>query len=460
MEKFGIAMMKMKKLYIYTIGCQMNVYDSELFARVLQPSGYEKTEELDEADLVIVNTCSIRQKAEEKAFSFLGRMPKFKKRKPSLIVGIGGCVAQQEGEKILQRMPHVDLVFGTQVIPRLAEHVASIEKTGKPVVDVANATIMDEVAAEPLPGEETVISKFVTIMQGCDNFCTYCVVPYTRGREKSRKPEHIVAEIEKLVQAGVKEVTLLGQNVNSYGQKEGLCSFAELLTMIDAIEGLERIRFATSHPKDLSDDLIEAFRTLPKLCKHIHLPVQSGSNRILKRMNRRYTREIYLSRIEKLRAACPEIAVTSDMIVSFPSETEEEFEETLSLMREVRFDSLFAFIYSDRPNAPAAKYDDKVDPAESKRRIMKLLELQETYTRKSSDAYLGKTCEILVEGVSRDQGRGKAEGEQWTGRTDTGKIVNFPWDAAAHGEMTPGKKVTITVEKVFSNSLWGTRAGG
>ncbi len=450
--------MESKKLYIYTIGCQMNVYDSELFARVLQPAGYEKTDLLEEADLVIVNTCSIRQKAEEKAFSFLGRMPKLKKRKPSLIVGIGGCVAQQEGDKIIKRMPHVDLVFGTQVIPRLASHVAEIEKTGQPIVDVADSLIIDEVEGEPLPGDETAISKFVTIMQGCDNFCTYCVVPYTRGREKSRKPEKIIEEIENLVGSGIKEVTLLGQNVNSYGQKEGLCSFAELLTRIDAIEGLERIRFATSHPKDLSDDLIEAFATLPKVCKHIHLPVQSGSNRVLKKMNRRYTREIYLSRIEKLRAACPEIAVTSDMIVSFPGETGEEFEETLQLMREVEFDSLFAFIYSDRPNAPAAKYEDKVDAGESKRRIMKLLELQETYTRKSSEAYLGKTCDILVEGVSRDQGRGKTDRQQWTGRTGTGKIVNFSlteeWEEG--GKMAPGKIVTVKIEKVFSNSLWGT----
>ncbi len=449
--------MDTKYLYIYTIGCQMNVYDSELFTRILAPSGYERTDELDDADLVIVNTCSIRQKAEEKAFSFLGRLVKHKKRKPGLIVGIGGCVAQQEGEKIIKRMPHVDLVFGTQVIPRLADHVAAIEKNRERVVDVSTIPLMDEIDPSDGPGEQTGISRFVTIMQGCDNYCTYCVVPFTRGRERSRPPEKIIAEIENLVENGVKEVTLLGQNVNSYGQKEGLCTFSELLAGINGIAGLERIRFATSHPKDLSDDLIEAYVTLEKLCKHIHLPVQSGSNHVLKKMNRRYTREIYLERIGKLRERCPDIAVTSDMIVGFPDESREDFNATLKLMKEVEFDSLFAFIYSDRPNAPAVRFSGKVDEQEQKARIKALLELQEYYSRKKSDAYLGRVEKILVEGVSRDQDRGKTDAHQWTGRTSSGKIVNFPAPDPDNekAETYIGKTMDVRIEEIFANSLRG-----
>jgi tRNA-2-methylthio-N6-dimethylallyladenosine synthase len=332
------------------------------------------------------------------------------------------------------------------------------------IVDVETGTaIYEPPSLKPL-SETGAAGHFVTIMQGCDNFCTYCVVPYTRGRECSRQPEQILQEIEALVASGVKEITLLGQNVNSYGNKEGLCSFPRLLARVHDIRGLERIRFATSHPKDFSDDLIHSFQTLDKLCRHIHLPVQSGSSRLLKRMNRRYTREDYLHKIEKLRRLCPEVAVSSDMIVGFPGENRQDFEDTLSLIQTVEFDSLFAFAYSDRPNAPAARFSDKVSETEKKERLQILLKLQEEITLKKHQARVGEKVEILVEGKSKKQHRvssesgnfGTVDTLQWTGRTSDNKIVNF--NSPASDDSHPvdvGERVTLTIEKAYPHSLWG-----
>ncbi|MGD8524290.1 MAG: tRNA (N6-isopentenyl adenosine(37)-C2)-methylthiotransferase MiaB, partial [Desulfobacterales bacterium] len=303
--------MNAKNLYINTIGCQMNVYDSEQIASHLALLGYQQTAFPEAADLIIVNTCTIREKAEQKAYSFLGRLARLKRKKNSLIIGIGGCVAQQDGEKILKRLPFVDIVFGTQAIQRLPDWIQQIEKKRCQIVDVE---LNEEVRAdEPIIGlqGESQSSRFVTIMRGCDNYCAYCVVPFVRGRETSRPLESIIKEIRGLVSHGVREVTLLGQNVNSYGKKEGLCSFAELLARIDEIENLLRIRFTTSHPKDLDADLIDSFRHLKKLCRHIHLPVQSGSNQVLKKMNRKYSRELYLDKVSKLRDTSSDIAITS-----------------------------------------------------------------------------------------------------------------------------------------------------
>jgi len=376
--------MRDKKLYIYTIGCQMNVYDSEQIVKTLSPLSYSKTDILEEADLVFVNTCSVREKAEEKAFSFLGRLTALKKKNPDLIVGIGGCVAQQEGKNILKRVQHVDLVFGTRAIGRLPSLVKKIENERNRIVDVEMSEIMDEIPENDDNTKENEISKFVTIMRGCDNYCTYCVVPYVRGREISRSPEIIVSEISGLVKNGVKEITLLGQNVNSYGLKEGICTFPELLSQVNAIEGLERIRFATSHPKDLSDELIDKYKDLEKLCSHIHLPVQSGSNAMLKKMNRKYTREDYIEKVAKLRSVCKNVALSSDMIVGFPGESRDDFEETLDLMKIIEFDSLFAFKYSDRPNAPSTAFSLKIEENEKKERLQKLLTLQEKITIKKN----------------------------------------------------------------------------
>jgi len=390
-----------KYLYLNTIGCQMNVYDSEQIAMRMAALGYQQTASLEMADLVIVNTCTIRAKAEQKAFSFLGRLARLKKKKPGLITGVGGCVAQQEGEKIFKRIPYLDLVFGTQAIDRLPYLIQKIEKKRCRIVDIEQADKPHFKEANDNIAPASQVSRFVTIMRGCDNFCSYCVVPYVRGRETSRHPDVIVNEIKELARSGLKEVTLLGQNVNSYGKKEGLCSFTELLSRVSQIDQLLRIRFTTSHPKDFDEDLINALRTNEKLCDHIHLPVQSGSNRVLKRMNRKYTKELYLDKVAKLRDTCPDIAITSDIIVGFPGESEADFDESLDLIRRIEFDGLFAFKYSDRPNAPAAKFEEKVSDHQMKKRLQILLDLQDTFTKKKNQALVGTCLPILAEGFSK-----------------------------------------------------------
>lgn len=465
--------MKTKYLYINTIGCQMNVYDSDKIANSLLSLNYKATENLKKADLIIVNTCAIREKAEQKVFSFLGRLAGLKRKKPGLIIGVGGCVAQQEGKKILERVPYLDVVFGTHAIPRLPGIVERVELKKSRIVDIGMTDQIVEIesVADSLENgpKDRKVSDFVTIMQGCDNFCTYCVVPYVRGRETSRSPEKIVNEIEGLVNSGVREVTLLGQNVNSYGKKEGLCSFSELLALVNEIDGILRIRFTTSHPKDLSDDLIYAFKENEKLCRHIHLPVQSGSDRVLKRMNRKYTRALYLEKIDKLRNICPDISITSDFITGFPGETKADFKETLDLIKTVEYEGLFAFKYSDRPNAKATLFAQKIPDQEKKERLKKLLDLQEVISRKKNQALVGSTQEILVEGFSKKMssilpraGETKINESlpnniQWTGRTSANKIVNFNLESSSVscGETFTGSIVNVEIEKAFSHSLWG-----
>ena len=385
--------MDTKLLYIDTIGCQMNVYDSEMFAKGLRPLGYTLTSSLNTANLVIVNTCSIRENAQQKAFSFLGRLATLKRKNPDLIVGVGGCVAQQEGSRILERMPHLDFVFGTHAVGRLPKIVKEIELKRHSVVDINNFygdDGLEPIVAMPSAEDNQTPTRFVNIMRGCDNHCTYCVVPHVRGREVSRNPENILREIRNLVKSGVREVTLLGQNVNSFGKKEGLCSFPELLFQIHDIEDLLRIRFTTSHPKDLSGNLIDALSNLYKLCKHIHLPVQSGSNSILRRMNRKYTREEYFEKIDRLHSICPDIAISTDIIVGFPGETPEDFDKTLDLINKVEYDNLFAFKYSDRSHAPAAGYPGKVSESVKKERLEAVLDLGKKYAAKKNRAQIGR----------------------------------------------------------------------
>ncbi|MEJ2220411.1 MAG: tRNA (N6-isopentenyl adenosine(37)-C2)-methylthiotransferase MiaB [Desulfobacterales bacterium] len=452
--------MNSKYIYLHTIGCQMNVYDSEQIAMRLATLGYAQTESMAQADVIIVNTCTVRAKAEQKAFSMLGRFARMKRDKKRLIIGVGGCVAQQQGEKILERMPAVDLVFGTHAIARLPRLIQQIEARRCRIVDVeldSDPQIPESLVEDR---DETGVSRFVTIMRGCDNHCTYCVVPFVRGRETSRQPASILREIRSLVRVGVKEVTLLGQNVNSYGQNPNLCTFPELLSMINQVEGLLRIRFTTSHPKDLGSDLIQAFRDLDKLCPHIHLPVQSGSNRVLKRMNRQYTREQYLDKVAKLRDTCPQIAITSDIIVGFPGESESDFEQTLELIKTVEFDGLFAFQYSDRPQAPSVKLPDKLSEPAIKKRLQILLELQEKFTRRKNMALVGSTQQVLTDGLSKkqisDPPAENGPDQQWTGRTSTNKIVNFYLDEpAAASENLTGKMIGVRIEKGFSHSLLG-----
>ena len=442
----------------------MNVYDSELIAIQMADLGYLQTSAVEKADLVILNTCTIRAKAEQKAFSFLGRLARLKKKKPGLIIGVGGCVAQQEGDQMLKRVPHLDLVFGTQAIDRLPVLISKIEAKRCRIVDVAMTENPDPFEPALVEQSQNPVSRFVTIMRGCDNYCTYCVVPYVRGRETSRHPDNIIKEIKLVVDSGVKEVTLLGQNVNSYGKKEGLLSFAQLLDRVQRIEGLSRIRFTTSHPKDFDQELINAFQTNDKLCNHIHLPVQSGSNRILKRMNRKYTRELYLDKVAKLRDTCPDIAITSDIIVGFPGESEADFNETLDLLKKVEYDGLFAFMYSDRPNAPATQLKAKIPEAQKSERLQILLDLQESYTKKKNEALIGSVQSILAEGFSKKQFSGRLnesnQANQWTGRTSTNKIVNFyQGDLTADcGEISPGKIVQVKIDKAYAHSLWGTPA--
>jgi tRNA-2-methylthio-N6-dimethylallyladenosine synthase len=438
----------------------MNVYDSDQIARLLGQIGFSAAPSMDAAGLIVLNTCAIREKAEQKVFSFLGRLAALKKQDPGLIVAVGGCVAQQEGRKMLRRVPYLDLVFGTHAIGRLPAHIRKIRDKRCRIVDVE----MSDAPAPFVPGTKTdppQTSGFVTIMQGCDNYCTYCVVPYVRGPEVSRHPDRIVEEVRLLIAHGGAEVTLLGQNVNSYGIKQGLCSFSQLLERIDRLEGLKRIRFTTSHPKDLSDDLIACFSRLSRLAHHIHLPVQSGADSVLHRMNRRYTRSGYLEKIDKLRNACPDIAITSDFIAGFPGETDADFQQTLSLLDTVRFDGVFAFKYSDRPNAPARRFGHKIPETVKAERLAALLSLQERITLEKHRQMVGSIQEVLVEGRSKKQDdpsdpRGDASA-QWTGRTSRNTIVNFdfPPQGPAGAQIVPGMLLPVRVEKAFAHSLRG-----
>jgi tRNA-2-methylthio-N6-dimethylallyladenosine synthase len=452
-----------KTFHIHTIGCQMNVYDADLMANALMAMGYRPVAAPEAADLAIVNTCAIREKAEQKVYSLLGRLAGIKRRRPKMRIAVGGCVAQLAGERIQRRASYVDLVFGTRALARLPELVRGLDAGEGPLCDVAGGEGVMEIEGSMQAVVQPRVSRFVTIMQGCDNFCTYCVVPYARGREMSRDPERIVAEVRALVADGAREVTLLGQNVNSYGNKEGLCSFGELLARVGAVDGLERIRFTTSHPKDLSPALIDAFARIDKLCDHIHLPVQSGSDRILARMNRRYGRRTYLDLVERLRAVRPDIAITSDIIVGFPGETDEDFEQTLDLVKAVGFDGLFAFHYSDRPGTPASRFTPKVPPAVKRRRLDALNDLQNAATLARHVSLVGATVEVLVEGTSKrcDQLHPEiGETIQWTGRTSGNKIVNFSVPSSIDAPPGVGGRCRVRIEAAFAHSLLGVQAPG
>src|SRR5512137_59518 len=422
----------------------MNVHDSEQLAELLKGSGYGTIGSAKDADLIIVNTCSIRDKAEQKVYSELGRYRHLRKARPGLQLGVCGCVAQQQGVHLLEKIPYLDLVFGTHNIHRLPEFIDRVEETGRPVVETGFRETVPSIGILALP-EKGSVSAFVTIMQGCDNYCAFCVVPYLRGREESRNFHDILAEVRALATRGVKEVTLLGQNVNSYGKSPGNGhSFSELLRAIGEIEGIERIRFTTSHPKDLTDDIIDCFRDVKALCASIHLPVQSGSDAVLARMNRRYTSADYLERVRKLREASPEIAISSDIIVGFPGETEQDYQKTLDLMGKVRFDTLFSFQYSERKGTAAVGLDGKVNPDEKRKRLIELQALQDRHTQEKNDTLVGRTMEVLVEGTSRKTSR------DVMGRTRTNKIVNFTGDRDLIG-----KTLQVRIVEAFLHSLRG-----
>lgn len=433
-----------KKYNIITFGCQMNEHDSETIAGMLQEKGCVETMSRDDSDITIINTCSVRENADKRFFGTLGQLKKLKEKNPEYVACVCGCMMQQQHiiDTIKSKYPWVDIIFGTHNIHRFPELLEKVYSEKKKIAETFEDS--DQIV-EGLPAKRLYKHKsFVNIMYGCNNFCTYCIVPYTRGREKSRKPEDIIREITGLVADGVKEVTLLGQNVNSYrgaGESGSECDFADLIYMINDIEGLERIRFMTSHPKDLSDKLIQAFVDCDKLCNYIHLPVQAGSDRVLRRMNRKYTREKYLEVVERLRKAVPDIAISTDIIVGFPGETEEDFEETLSLVRSVKYDSAFTFLYSVRQGTPAAEYEDQIPEEVKHQRFDRLVDAVNSDSAEKNAAYKGRIERVLVEGVS------KKNENTLTGRTAGFKLVDFEGGRELIGQMV---NVEITEGKTFS----------
>ena len=428
----------------------MNVYDSERLGHLMEGEGYECTEDPEKADVIFLNTCSVREKPAQKVYSALGRFQTLKKRNPRLLIGLGGCVAQQEGEGLLERFSYVDFVLGTKQLSRFKAILKSFENSGKRQVAIGLEGRIDPYASLPLYSPRSKAGSFVSIMQGCDNYCAYCVVPFVRGREMSRPSRDILEEIRSLASGGVKEVTLLGQNVNSYGQKPGgEMGFVQLLEAVEAIPGIERIRFTTSHPKDLSAGLIGAFGRLSKLCEHIHLPLQSGSNRILERMNRGYTREEYWEKVQSLRRNCPDISVTADLIVGFPGETEEDFAATVEMIERVQFDDFFSFKYSDRPQTRARLFADKVPEDLSQRRLEAIQTLQKKITRQRNKRWEGREVEVLVEG------RSKTNPEERAGRTRTHHLVNFSGKNIAEGTL-----VKLKITRGYAHSLRGEPLSG
>jgi tRNA-2-methylthio-N6-dimethylallyladenosine synthase len=416
------------KLYIRTFGCQMNEYDSAKMADVLrQADGVESTDKPEEADVILFNTCSIREKAQEKVFSDLGRAKELKKTKPDLIIGVGGCVASQEGEAIVKRAPYVDVVFGPQTLHRLPELIKARQQSGRSQVDISFPEIekFDHLPPARIEGP----TAFVSIMEGCSKYCSFCVVPYTRGTEISRPVIDVLAEITDLADRGIREVTLLGQNVNAFVDTEAGVDFAELLSLVSEIDGIERIRFTTSHPKEFNQRLIEAFANLPKLANYVHLPVQSGSDRVLAAMKRGYTALEFKSIVRKLRAVRPDISLSTDFIVGFPGETQADFEASLKLIEDCNFDCAYSFVYSARPGTPAADLPDDT-PAQTKlERLQKLQAIIEAKGDVYARQMLGQVEPVLIEGPARK------DPTELMGRTSNNRVVNFAGPAGLIGQI-------------------------
>ncbi len=441
-----------KKVFIKTFGCQMNEYDSDKMADVLGAAqGYESTDDPEQADLILFNTCSVREKAQEKVFSDLGRYKHLKER--GVLIGVGGCVASQEGEEIIKRAPYVDVVFGPQTLHRLPELLNARAARHKPQVDISFPEIekFDHLPPARVEGS----SAFVSIMEGCSKYCSYCVVPYTRGEEVSRPFEDVLVEVAGLADQGVKEVTLLGQNVNAYLGKMGdtaeIADFALLLEYVSEIPGIERIRYTTSHPNEFTPRLIEAYARLPKLVSHLHLPVQHGSDKILMAMKRGYTAMEYKSTIRKLRAIRPEMAMSSDFIVGFPGETEEDFQKMMKLIHDVRFDNSFSFIFSPRPGTPAANLHDDTPHEVKLRRLQELQAVINRNIKDISEERVGTVQRLLVEGLS------KRDGSELMGRTECNRVVNFAGQERLIGQMidvkiTEAKAYTLRGEVIISNT--------
>ena len=443
------------KVYIKTFGCQMNEYDSAKMADVLAESGgLQQTSDPEQAEVILFNTCSVREKAQEKVFSDLGRVRHLKRRNPALLVGVGGCVASQEGSAIVQRAPFVDLVFGPQTLHRLPDLIRERRRTGQPQVDVSFPAI-EKFDALP-PARVEVAAAFVSIMEGCSKYCSFCVVPYTRGEEVSRPLDDVLTEVADLTDQGVKEITLLGQNVNAYRGATpdgGIADLALLLEYLAEMPGLERLRYTTSHPKEFTQRLIDAHARVPHLVGHVHLPVQSGSDRVLAAMKRGYTALEYKSIVRRLRTVRPEMSISSDFIVGFPGETETEFQATERLVDEVGFDRSFSFVYSPRPGTPAANLPDGTSHDVKLQRLQRLQERLEQQARSISDAMIGTRQRVLVEGPS------KADPSELSGRTDNNRVVNFPVPPAAGAGRLIGEFCDVVITAAMANSLRGQLAG-
>ncbi len=433
------------KYHIVTYGCQMNVHDSEKLAGMLSEIGYVETGNQSEADLVLFNTCCVRENAELRVYGNVGSLKACKQANPNMIIGVCGCMMQQADVSayIVKTFPFVDLVFGTHNLHHFPSLLLQALDSNQTIVEVLDSEgeVIEHIPTRRAPG----VSAWVTIMYGCNNFCSYCIVPYVRGRERSRQPADILDEINNLAKEGYKEITLLGQNVNSYGKDlENSYLFHDLLRDINKVDGIERIRFMTSHPKDLSDDLILAMAECSKICEHLHLPIQAGSNRILREMNRKYTRESYLELAGKVRNLIPDIALTTDIIVGFPGETEEEFGETLDMIQRVGYDSAYTFMYSPRTGTPAARRDDQLSQAEKKDRLARLNSLQSEISKEKNLEYLGRIVEVLVEGPSKNKQ------DVLTGRTRTNKTVNFNGSMELIGQL-----ISVRITQAQSWSLEG-----
>ena len=436
-----------KKLYIKTYGCQMNEYDSDKTVDILkEKKGVELTSNVKEADIILLNTCSIRDKAESKVYSELGRLNKLKEKNPNLKIGVGGCVATQEGSNIKKRAPYVDLIYGPQTLHRVSDLLDIDPQKGIKAIDI---TFPIEEKFDSLPSPSSGgPSSYVAIMEGCSKYCSFCVVPYTRGDEVSRKPEQIFDEVARLAEQGVSEIIFIGQNVNSYKMpyKDRILRLSDLIEIISHIDGIERIRYTTSHPLDMTDDLIEVYQYVPQLVSQLHLPVQSGSNKILEKMKRNYTIDIFLNAVERIKSFRPDLRVSSDFIVGFPGETQDDFQQTMQLVNEVKFDSSFSFIYSKRPGTPASKLEDNTSLEEKKERLKKLQDQLNHYHREHSSSMVGTIQRCLVTGLA------KKSPEQLQARTECNRVINFDLENIRF----IGKLVDIEVTEALSYSLLGT----
>ena len=432
-----------KKFYLETFGCQMNVHDSEKVIGTLISEGYRQVETVEEADLVLYNTCSIRDKAEQKVFHRLADYKKYQKQ--GKVFGVLGCVAQQEGEKIFERAPYVSMVCGSASYRNLPQMLVQIEAGNRHVTGLDDRQT-DECFETEFTSRTNPHRGYITIIEGCDKFCAYCVVPFTRGKERSRTSDSVLAEARQMADLGYSEIQLLGQNVNSYKDPAGKKSFAELLAAVGEVPGIRRVRFTTSHPRDFGRDIVDAIDAVPSLCNHVHLPVQSGSTRVLDAMQRLYTREQYLERIAWMKSAKRDISLTTDIIVGFPGETEEEFQQTLNLLDTVEYDGVFSFKYSPRPNTPALHLDDAIPDEEKSRRLSILMSCQQEIQKRRNERHVGQSIEVMVEG--RNEAR-----QQWIGRTSQNKTANFVTNDRAKPVI--GTYVPVLITGRFPNSLLG-----